>query len=215
RLTLLARLNIYIGLAMIFVGIIFSSLKKEDLELWIESGYWGKSEYYWGETVGEFKWEDPRPSINNFKKSIFNASLFGTKEQNINALRYYEIEMQRYFQFKEAITLSKATSNSLLVEHPVIINNDLAQSIKVEKLQINDYWMYEKQPNRIEYIEPGKAVLHFNTPWQELTLINVEDPIYLTINEDQVHTIAIKVSMSDYQGSESRFSSTLQEINMR
>ncbi|WP_244149116.1 toxin VasX [Rodentibacter mrazii] len=213
RLTLLARLNIYIGLAMIFVGIIFSTLKKEDIELWIKNGYWGDSEFYWGNAVGEFSWlSDTRQKSFRIQ---FEKSQFIESSHLEKIIYYYEIEMQRYFQFKEDIILSKVTSRNILVKHPVIMNNELAQSIKVEKLQINGYWMYEKQPSQIEYIEPGKAILHFNTPWQELTLINVEDPIYLTINEDQVHTIAIKVSMSDYQGSESRFSSTLQEINMR
>ncbi|OOF54841.1 hypothetical protein BKL49_11870 [Rodentibacter myodis] len=199
---------------MIFVGIIFSTLKKEDIELWIKNGYWGDSETYWGEVVDEFKWKNKRASFEVFKDAVFDASLFNAKTNN-QILEYFRIEMQRYFQFKEDIILSKWSANSILIQHPVIMNNELAQSIKVEKLTINHYWNYEKQPSRIEYIEPGKALLHFNTPWQGLVLINTEDPLYTTINEAQVHTINIKVSMSDYQGSESRFSSTLQEINMR
>ncbi|OOF54742.1 hypothetical protein BKL49_11880 [Rodentibacter myodis] len=195
---------------MIFVGIIFSTLKKEDIELWIKNGYWGDSLNYWGDTKGLYQWfgKDRKKMAEQFKDSL---SLYNSSEIATNL----QIEMQRYFQFKEDIILSKWSANSILIQHPVIMNNELAQSIKVEKLTINHYWNYEKQPSRIEYIEPGKALLHFNTPWQGLVLINTEDPLYTTIDEAQVHTINIKVSMSDYQGSESRFSSTLQEINMR
>lgn len=123
--------------------------------------------------------------------------------------------MQRYFQFKEEIILSKNTKNSILIQHPVIMNNELAQTIKVESLYINSYWKSEKQPGKIEFIEAGKAIIYFATPWQGLELINVEDEVNITIDDEQVHTIGIKVSMSDYQGSESRFASTFQEINMR
>ncbi|WP_241009073.1 hypothetical protein, partial [Aggregatibacter actinomycetemcomitans] len=147
RLTLLARLNIYIGLAMIFVGIIVSMFKKEDIALWIKNGYWGDSKNYWGETTGEFGWQNKR--IDIFKEQ-FDKSKFST--QNSNTLENYQIEMQRYFQFKEAIILSKNTKNSILIQHPVIMNNELAQTIKVESLYINRYWKSEKQPGKIEFI---------------------------------------------------------------
>ncbi|MBN6080550.1 hypothetical protein HYE55_00280, partial [Aggregatibacter actinomycetemcomitans] len=55
-------------------------------------------------------------------------------------------------QIKEEIMLSKAGINSVLVEHPVIMNNELAQTIKVEDLYINHYWKSEKQPGKIEFI---------------------------------------------------------------
>ncbi|MBN6069825.1 hypothetical protein HYE53_01495, partial [Aggregatibacter actinomycetemcomitans] len=66
------------------------------------------SKNYWGETTGEFGWEKQRPAIDNFRKFIFDASLF-TDKSNHKALEYFRIEMQRYFQFKEAIILSKNT----------------------------------------------------------------------------------------------------------
>ncbi|AFI86565.1 hypothetical protein ACT75_08600 [Aggregatibacter actinomycetemcomitans] len=210
RLTLLARLNIYIGLAMIFVGIILSMFRKEDIALWVGNGYWGDSENYWGETTGEFGWQNKR--IDIFKEQ-FDKSKFST--QDSSTFENYQIEMQRYFQFKEEIILSKNTKNSILIQHPVIMNNELAQTIKVESLYINSYWKSEKQPGKIEFIEAGKAIIYFATPWQGLELINVEDEVNITIDDEQVHTIGIKVSMSDYQGSESRFASTFQEINMR
>lgn len=127
----------------------------------------------------------------------------------------FKIEMQRYFQFKEDIILSKWNASSILVEHPVIMDNELAQSIKVKELIINHYGKYEKQPNRIEYIEPGKAVLHFNTPWQDVSVKSAEgDPDYLEIPENNVYSISITVSIPDYQGSESDFSNS-QDIKMR
>lgn len=211
RLTLLARLNIYIGLAMFFVGIIFSTFKKEDIELWVENGYWGNSENYWGKAIDAFKWKNKRASFDR----IFNTSIFNESDSDDEILKYYQIEMQRYFQFKEDIILSKWSANSILVEHPVIMNNELAQSIRVKELIINNYGKYEKQPNRIEYIEPGKAALHFNTPWRDVSVKNAEgDPDYLTILENHVYSIRITVSIPDYQGSESYISNS-QDINMR
>ncbi|VEH67765.1 Uncharacterised protein [Rodentibacter pneumotropicus] len=71
--------------------------------------------------------------------------------------------MQRYFQFKEEIILSKETSKSILVGHPAIMNNELAQSIKVEKLQINGYWEYENnliKLNILNRVKPCFTLKH-------------------------------------------------------
>ena len=81
----------------------------------------------------------------------------------------YEIELQRYFAFKENIKLSKYESpNAVLVEHPSINNNAMAQSIRVDSqiTVMTEYAHYSstQQPERIVFIENGKAAIYFPTP---------------------------------------------------
>ena len=211
RLMLFARFNLYLGIAMIALGIVFSLLEREDIEIWIENGFWGNSPNYWGEPVGLYQWETKERLKDKDFKYQFDKSM--TKD----VLNYFQIEMQRYFQFKEEIILSKQTGSSIIVQHPNIINNEIAQTIRVRELYINGIFNYDRQPDKIEYIELGKAILYFNMPWRDLYVHNTEDPEprYFTLMEDEVHTIGITVSMSDYQGSKSTFSSKFQEIDMR
>ena len=211
RLMWFARFNLYLGIAMIALGIVFSLLEREDIEIWIENGFWGKSKNYWGEPVGLYQWNDNRVNPKKFLDQFTQSTRLNTSQ----IYSSYQIEMQRYFQFKAEILLSKNSNSSIAVEHPSIMNNEIAQSIKVERLLINEYWLYSGQPIHIEYRNEGKAILHFLTPWKNLLLRVSDEPMYETFYEHQVKTIKIKVSMLDYQGSKSRFTSPFQEIDMR
>ncbi|MFQ9134368.1 MAG: hypothetical protein ACLR5Y_02120, partial [Haemophilus parainfluenzae] len=88
---------------------------------------------------------------------------------------YYEIELQRYFAFKEKIKLSRYESapNAVLVEHSSISTDVMAHSIQVEVpiTVITNYAHYisTQKPVRIEFIKNGQAVIHLPTTWEGIS----------------------------------------------
>ncbi|WP_256856114.1 hypothetical protein [Rodentibacter ratti] len=109
------------------------------------------------------------------------------------------------------------------MEHPSITNNAMAQSIRLgsQVTVMTNYAQYlsTQQPQRIEFIENGKAVLHFPTPWEgiswEIMNSHREKAKKEIIDERSVKRIRLKVSLADYQGSEGKISSDLTTIPMK
>ena len=221
---------LWVGLAAVVLGTIMGLLSKEDMDSWMENGFWGGSPNYWGNPIRGYEWD--RKRIDDFldlvKKSQFqyieNTNGLNLSEASQEAFKNYEIELQRYFAFKENIKLSKYESpNAVLVEHPSINNNAMAQSIRVDSqiTVMTEYVHYSstQQPEHIVFIENGKAVIYFPTPWKSIswaiTGTRKEKAKMETIDPRSVKSIRLKVYLADYQGSDGKISSDLTTIPMK
>ncbi|MBN6070004.1 hypothetical protein HYE53_02465, partial [Aggregatibacter actinomycetemcomitans] len=175
-----ATVALWVGLAAVVLGTIMGFMSKEDMDSWMENGFWGESEKYWGNPIGGYEWEmkrdDPfKPQFDNalFKYVENNGTSISQESQKV--FHYYEIELQRYFSFKQNIILSKYEDapHAVLVEHPSITNAAMAQSILVDSqvtvMTTYVHYFSTQQPERIEFLENGKAVLHFPTPWEGIS----------------------------------------------
>ena len=111
----------------------------------------------------------------------------------------------------------------MLVEHPSISNNAMAKSIRVDSqiTVMTEYAHYSstQQPERIVFIENGKAVIYFPNPWKgiswEITGTRKEKAKMETIDPSSVKNIRLKVYLADYQGSGNKISSDLTTIPMK
>ncbi|OOF69979.1 hypothetical protein BKG89_04725 [Rodentibacter caecimuris] len=226
-----ATVALWVGLAAVVFGTIMGLMSKEDIDSWMENGFWGKSTNYWGNPIRGYEWENER--LNDFEEQYGNSifqyiergSEYNLSQESQKIFHYYEIELQRYFSFKQNIVLSKYENapHAVLVEHPSITNNAMAQSIRLasQVTVMTSYAQYlsTQQPQRIEFIENGKAVLHFPTPWEgiswEVMNNGWEKATKEIIDERSVKRIRLKVSLADYQGSEGKISSDLTTIPMK
>ena len=221
-LTGLSYATLGIGIVLITIAIIYNYFAPEDIELWAENGFWGKSKLYWGEPNQEkaYEWLDKRPE--QFKEGIFAASKFNyvNNKLDINeAVRYYRIEMQRYLKSvaEVVITLDSANPRKILVNYPGIYAERDAQEIKIKTMvgykdnkgslyyQSNDD-RFELLLNKLDVIKKlemeGVA---------SLTILNEKLPYLYTINGnhamgigeisyDELSSIELSVSVPNYQG---------------
>ena len=225
-----ATVGLWIGGAAVVIGVILGAFSKDDMDSWMENSFWGGSPNYWGNPIRGYEWD--RKRIDDFldlvKKSQFqyieNTNGLSLSEASQEVFKNYEIELQRYFAFKENIKLSKYESpNAVLVEHPSINNNAMAQSIRVDSqiTVMTEYAHYSstQQPERIVFIENGKAVIYFPSSWKgiswEITGTRKEKAQMETIDPSSVKSIRLKVYLADYQGSGGKISSDLTTIPMK
>ena len=108
-LTGLSYATLGIGIVLITIAIIYNYFAPEDIELWAENGFWGKSPLYWGEPNQKkaYEWTEQRSS--EFKQDIFESSKFRYVEGKLeltNEVRYYRIEMQRYLKSVAEVMVS-------------------------------------------------------------------------------------------------------------
>ena len=225
-----ATVGLWIGGAAVVIGVILGAFSKDDMDSWMENSFWGGSPNYWGNPIRGYEWD--RKRIDDFldlvKKSQFqyieNTNGLSLSEASQEVFKNYEIELQRYFAFKENIKLSKYESpNAVLVEHPSISNNAMAKSIRVDSqiTVMTEYAHYSstQQPERIVFIENGKAVIYFPSLWKgiswEITGTRKEKAKMETIDPSSVKSIRLKVYLADYQGSDGKINSGLTTIPMK
>ncbi len=226
-----ATVALWVGLAAVLLGTIMGFMSKDDMDSWMENGFWGTNKRYWENPIMGYEWTGKRSDVFNeqFKESLFkyiehnNGS--SLSQESGKVFHYYEIELQRYFAFKQNIALSKYEDapRAILVEHPSITNDAMAQSIRVDSqvtvMTAYVHYLSTQQPERIEFIENGKAVLYFPTPWEgipwAITGTRKEKAKKETIDEGSVKSIRLKVYLSDYQGFEGKISSDLTTIPMK
>ena len=225
-----ATVGLWIGGAAVVIGVILGAFSKEDMDSWMENSFWGESPNYWGNPIRGYEWEFERKKSfrAQFDESKFQyietTQAVTLSQESTKIFHYYEIELQRYFAFKETIKLSKYESpNAVLVEHPSINNNAMAKSIQVDSqiTVMTEYAHYSstQQPERIVFIENGKAVIYFPSPWKgiswEITGTRKEKAKMETIDPSSVKSIRLKVYLADYQGSGNKISSDLTTIPMK
>ena len=221
-LTGLSYATLGIGIVLITIAIIYNYFAPEDIELWAENGFWGKSDNYWGGPNQEkaYEWLEKRPEP--FKQNIFDASEFSYSEGKLNVTKtvhYYRIEMQRYLKSVAEVVISLDSDNprKILVNYPGIYTERDAQEIKIKTMvgykdnkgslyyQSNDD-RFELLLNKLDVIKKlemeGVA---------SLTILNEKLPYLYTINGnhamgigeisyDELSSIELSVSVPNYQG---------------
>ncbi len=168
-----------VGLCLLAAGMICLLFTKEDMELWIENGFWGDSDEYWGKPLDGYEWTDKREAPNKFIDQ-WKKSFFTYKQQADNTLAleetteydYYEIEMQRFFAFTDKATLTKIDNTTLKVQYQGITDNDIAQQIRLVRLRFKltggPIVVYEVTPTvlSIEFEQAGQAILKLPARWK-------------------------------------------------
>ena len=221
-LTGLSYATLGIGIVLITIAIIYNYFAPEDIELWAENGFWGKSDNYWGEPNQEkaYEWTDKR--LSSFKTDIFDASIFRYSNSEImpkDKVRYYHIEMQRYLKSvaEVGVTLDSANPRKILVNYPGIYTERDAQEIKIKTMvgykDDKGSLYYQSNDNRFELLLNKLDVIKKleMEGVASLTILNEKLPYLYTINGNhamgigeisynELSSIELSVSVPNYQG---------------
>ena len=220
-LTGLSYATLGIGIVLITIAIIYNYFAPEDIELWAENGFWGKSKLYWGTPNQKkaYEWMVKRPDV--FKEQFDSSKFEYSNNQLIinDSVHFYRIEMQRYLKSvaEVVVTLDSANPRKILVNYPGIYAERDAQEIKIKTMvgykdnkgslyyQSNDD-RFELLLNKLDVIKKlemeGVA---------SLTILNEKLPYLYTINGnhamgigevsyDELSSIELSVSVPNYQG---------------
>ena len=220
-LTGLSYATLGIGIVLITIAIIYNYFAPEDIELWAENGFWGKSEHYWGEPNQEKAYEWKSPRLGSFVK-LFEDSQFRYVEGKLeltNEVRYYRIEMQRYLKSVAEVTVTLDSSNprKILVNYPGIYTERDAQEIKIKIMMgykdNRGSLYYQSNDNRFELLLNKLDVIKKleMEGVASLTILNEKLPYLYTINGnrpmgigevsyDELSSIELSVSVPNYQG---------------
>ena len=220
-LTGLSYATLGIGIVLITIAIIYNYFAPEDIELWAENGFWGKSEHYWGEPNQEKAYEWKSPRLGSFVK-LFEDSQFRYVEGKLeltNEVRYYRIEMQRYLKSVAEVTVTLDSSNprKILVNYPGIYTERDAQEIKIKTMMgykdNRGSLYYQSNDNRFELLLNKLDVIKKleMEGVASLTILNEKLPYLYTINGnrpmgigevsyDELSSIELSVSVPNYQG---------------
>ena len=220
-LTGLSYATLGIGIVLITIAIIYNYFAPEDIELWAENGFWGKSKLYWGEPNQEkaYEWLVKRPEVfqDQFDKSKFkyNNNLLVIND----TVHFYRIEMQRYLKSvaEVVLTLDSANSRKILVNYPGIYTERDAQEIKIKTMigykDNKGSLYYQSNDNRFELLLNKLDVIKkLETEGvASLTILNKKLPYLYTVNGnhpmgigevsyDELSSIELSVSVPNYQG---------------
>lgn len=220
-LTGLSYATLGIGIVLITIAIIYNYFAPEDIELWAENGFWGKSKLYWGEPNQEkaYEWLVKRPEVfqDQFDKSKFkyNNNLLVIND----TVHFYRIEMQRYLKSvaEVVVTLDSANSRKILVNYPGIYTERDAQEIKIKTMigykDNKGSLYYQSNDNRFELLLNKLDVIKkLETEGvASLTILNKKLPYLYTVNGnhpmgigevsyDELSSIELSVSVPNYQG---------------
>ncbi|OOF54570.1 hypothetical protein [Rodentibacter genomosp. 2] len=156
----------YIGWALLLVGFALSAFKKEEMELWIENGFWGNSKKYWGDEIKAYEWQGKRVENEDFYVAQFEKS-----SELENVLKFYQIEMKRLFAFSQQAKIEAIDRYTFKITHPNIDSNEIAQQIKVSSLKayvnkvIKGIYELDKRYAKINFTAQGEAIIHYPRPW--------------------------------------------------
>ncbi|TCP97771.1 hypothetical protein EDC44_101154 [Cricetibacter osteomyelitidis] len=206
----------YIGLALAVLGFTLSLLKKEDMELWIENGFWGNSDEYWGEAKEGYEWTKNRQKISEFQKQFDSSFLTGSTKNA--ALSFFELEMQRFFAFSGVFDISATNKHQIVVKHPNITSNTKPSEIKIEMLQLYIEKLGvvhpETQHRTVNIIE-GEATIQFHGKWRAIRfsggILSFISPTKesIAMDDEDIFRIDIKVAIPRYNGTDKFISSEL------
>ena len=236
-LTGLSYATLGIGIVLITIAIIYNYFAPEDIELWAENGFWGKSPKYWGEPNQEkaYEWNDDRPS--SFKSKIFEASRFYYVENKLeltNEVRYYRIEMQRYLKSvaEVVVTLDSTNPRKILVNYPGIYTEQDAKAIRIDRMEgyaknvkkvypsYEDWRLSiekEKLHTTTEFEQEGVAGITIHDerlPYMNITTYS-EDVDEGTISYENLLALSVQVSVPNYQGNKYRKKSKLTKLVLK
>ena len=236
-LTGLSYATLGIGIVLITIAIIYNYFAPEDIELWAENGFWGKSPLYWGEPNQEkaYEWNDDRPS--SFKSKIFEASRFYYVENKLeltNEVRYYRIEMQRYLKSvaEVVVTLDSTNPRKILVNYPGIYTEQDAKAIRIDRMEGYAKNVKKVYPSYEDWrLSIEKEKLHTTTTFEQegvagitihderLPYMNIttysEDVDEGTIPYEDLLALSVQVSVPNYQGNKYRKKSKLTKLVLK
>ena len=236
-LTGLSYATLGIGIVLITIAIIYNYFAPEDIELWAENGFWGKSPKYWGEPNQEkaYEWNDDRPS--SFKSKIFEASRFYYVENKLeltNEVRYYRIEMQRYLKSvaEVVVTLDSTNPRKILVNYPGIYTEQDAKAIRIDRMEGYAKNVKKVYPSYEDWrLSIEKEKLHTTTTFEQegvagitihderLPYMNIttysEDVDEGTIPYEDLLALSVQVSVPNYQDNKYRKKSKLTKLVLK
>ena len=141
---------------MIALGIAFPFLEQEDIEIWIENGFLGKSPNYWGGSINGYDWTEPRKDFIN--RIFVDSQNANSKEKES---RFYQLEFQKLNSLLNKPVLSRVNKNEIRISHPNINSPSITETIKVTQklvLDNNDvYYLDSELP--ITYEQEGSAII--------------------------------------------------------
>lgn len=236
-LTGLSYATLGIGIVLITIAIIYNYFAPEDIELWAENGFWGKSDNYWGEPNQEkaYEWTKQRPQ--QFKKDIFDESVFSYINGQLNkvpAVNYYRIEMQRYLKSvaEVIITLDTANPRKILVHYPGIYTEQDAKEIRIDRMEGYAKNVKKVYPSYEDWrLSIEKEKLHTTTKFEQegvagitihderLPYMNIttysEDVDEGAIPYEDLLALSVQVSVPNYQGNKYRKQSKLTKLVLK
>ncbi|WP_109860349.1 toxin VasX [Aggregatibacter aphrophilus] len=236
-LTGLSYATLGIGIVLITIAIIYNYFAPEDIELWAENGFWGKSPKYWGEPNQEkaYEWTKQRTSV--FKKEQFDVSAFKYSQNKLeltNEVRYYRIEMQRYLKSvaEVVVTLDSTNTRKILVNYPGIYTEQDAKEVRIDRMEgyaknvkkvypsYEDWRLSiekEKLHTTTEFEQEGLAGITIHDerlPYMNITTYS-EDVDEGTIPYEDLLALSVQVSVPNYQGNKYRKKSKLTKLVLK
>jgi len=236
-LTGLSYATLGIGIVLITIAIIYNYFAPEDIELWAENGFWGKSPKYWGEPNQEkaYEWTKQRTSV--FKKEQFDVSAFKYSQNKLeltNEVRYYRIEMQRYLKSvaEVVVTLDSINPRKILVNYPGIYTEQDAKEVRIDRMEgyaknvkkvypsYEDWRLSiekEKLHTTTEFEQEGLAGITIHDerlPYMNITTYS-EDVDEGTIPYEDLLALSVQVSVPNYQGNKYRKKSKLTKLVLK
>ncbi len=220
-LTGLSYATLGIGIVLITIAIIYNYFAPEDIELWAENGFWGKSKLYWGTPNQKkaYEWMVKRPDV--FKEQFDSSKFEYSNNQLIinDSVHFYRIEMQRYLKSvaELVVTLDSANPRKILVNYPGIYTEHDAQEIKIKTMvgykDNKGSLYYQSNDDRFELLLNKLDVIKKirNGRCCKFNYLNEKLPYLYTINGnhamgigevsyDELSSIELSVSIPNYQG---------------
>ena len=235
-LTGLSYATLGIGIVLITIAIIYNYFAPEDIELWAENGFWGKSDNYWGEPNQEKAYEWTKERISQFKTQFDRSKFEYSNNPSVmnDSVRFYRIEMQRYLKSVAEVVVSLDSSNprKILVSYPGIYTTQDAKAIRIDRMEgyaknvkkvypsYEDWRLSiekEKLHTTTEFEQEGVAGITIHDerlPYMNITTYS-EDVDEGTISYENLLALSVQVSVPNYQGNKYRKKSKLTKLVLK
>ena len=235
-LTGLSYATLGIGIVLITIAIIYNYFAPEDIELWAENGFWGKSPKYWGGPNQEKAYEWLEDRSESFKDQVISSQFNYTDAQLYitDSVKFYRIEMQRYLKSVAEVIVSLDSSNprKILVSYPGIYTAQDAKAIRIDRMEgyaknvkkvypsYEDWRLSiekEKLHTTTEFEQEGVAGITIHDerlPYMNITTYS-EDVDEGTISYENLLALSVQVSVPNYQGNKYRKKSKLTKLVLK
>ena len=235
-LTGLSYATLGIGIVLITIAIIYNYFAPEDIELWAENGFWGKSDNYWGEPNQEKAYEWTKERISQFKTQFDRSKFEYSNNPSVmnDSVRFYRIEMQRYLKSVAEVVVSLDSSNprKILVSYPGIYTTQDAKAIRIDRMEGYAKNVKKVYPSYEDWrLSIEKEKLHTTTTFEQegvagitihderLPYMNTttysEDVDEGTIPYEDLLALSVQVSVPNYQGNKYRKQSKLTKLTLK
>ncbi len=235
-LTGLSYATLGIGIVLITIAIIYNYFAPEDIELWAENGFWGKSDNYWGEPNQEKAYEWTKERISQFKTQFDRSKFEYSNNPSVmnDSVRFYRIEMQRYLKSVAEVVVSLDSSNprKILVSYPGIYTTQDAKAIRIDRMEGYAKNVKKVYPSYEDWrLSIEKEKLHTTTTFEQegvagitihderLPYMNIttysEDVDEGTIPYENLLALSVQVSVPNYQGNKYRKKSKLTKLVLK